>query len=75
MANEDIKDYLRRKRIFQYEVADRIGISEGYLSTLLRKPLSEKNKERVFKAIGEIVEEEKKIYRRKKCNKRGSYYD
>ena len=36
MANEDIKNLIKKKRLFQYEVADAMGISEGYLTTILR---------------------------------------
>ena len=34
MANEDIKKLIKKHRLFRYEVADAMGISEGYLSTL-----------------------------------------
>ena len=47
MANEDIKKLIKKHRLFRYEVADAMGISEGYLSTLFRKPLSEEMRTRV----------------------------
>lgn len=58
MANEDIKDLIKKKRLFQYEVADAMGISEGYLATILRKPLSEDQKAKVLTAIEMIIEKE-----------------
>jgi len=58
MANEEIKNLIKKKRLFQYEVADAMGISEGYLATLLRKPLSDEQKEKVFAAITKLTEEE-----------------
>ena len=44
MANEDVKNLIKKRRLFQYEVAEVMGISEGYLATILRKPLSEEQK-------------------------------
>ena len=41
MANEEIKQLIKKHRLFRYEVADAMNVSEGYLSTLLRKPLTE----------------------------------
>lgn len=58
MANEDIKNLIKKKRLFQYEVADKMGISEGYLATILRKSLSTEQREKVIAAIYKLTEEE-----------------
>lgn len=58
MANEDIKQLIKKHRLFRYEVADAMGISEGYLSTLLRKPLTEEMRTRVLEAINKLTEKE-----------------
>lgn len=58
MANEDIKKLIKKKRLFQYEVADAMGISEGYLATILRKPLSEVKKREVLDAIEKAINKE-----------------
>ena len=58
MANEDIKNFIKKKRLFQYEVADAMGISEGYLTTILRKPLSDERRKKVLTAITKLTEEE-----------------
>ena len=58
MANEDIKNLIKKKRLFQYEVADAMGISEGYLTTILRKPLSDERRKNVLAAITKLTEEE-----------------
>lgn len=55
MANEQIKSLIKKNRLFHYEVADAMGISEGYLSTLLRKPLSEEIEDKVLKAIDKLI--------------------
>ena len=54
MANEDIKKLIKKHRLFRYEVADAMGISEGYLSTLFRKPLSEDMRTKVIEAINRL---------------------
>ena len=58
MANEDIKQLIKKHRLFRYEVADAMGISEGYLSTLLRKPLSEEMRTKAIEAIKGLTEQE-----------------
>ena len=55
MANQEIKNLIKTHRLFRYEVADAMGISEGYLSTLLRKPLTEKMEQRVCEAITKLT--------------------
>lgn len=55
MANEEIKNLIRQHRLFRYEVAEAMGISEGYLSTLLRKPLTEEMEAKVKDAINNII--------------------
>lgn len=55
MANEEIKSLIKKHRLFQYEVAEQMGISEGYLSTMLRKPLTKEMKEKVKDAVNKII--------------------
>lgn len=56
MANEEIKALIRRHRLFRYEVAEAAGMSEGYLSTLLRKPLTEATEAKIRAAITQLTE-------------------
>jgi len=55
MANEEIKNLIKKHRLFRYEVADEMRISEGYLSTLLRKPLTEDMERKVLEAINKLT--------------------
>lgn len=55
MANQEIKNLIKKHRLFRYEVAEAMGISEGYLSTLLRKPLTEEMEQKVKEAIIKLV--------------------
>ncbi len=56
MANAEVKALIKRHRLFRYEVAEAMGISEGYLSTLLRKPLTEATEAKVRAAITQLTE-------------------
>lgn len=62
MANQEIKNLIKKNRLFRYEVAEIMGISEGYLSTLLRKPLSEEMQQKVVEAINKLTEQEEKVH-------------
>lgn len=55
MVNQEIKNLIRKHRLFRYEVAETMGISEGYLSTLLRKPLTEEKEQKVREAINKLI--------------------
>lgn len=54
MANQEVKNLIKKHRLFRYEVAEAMGISEGYLSTLLRKPLTEEMEQKVLEAINKL---------------------
>ena len=58
MANQEVKNLIKKHRLFRYEVAEAMGISEGYLSTLLRKPLTEEMERKVLEAINQLTEKE-----------------
>ncbi len=62
MANEEIKNLIKKHRLFRYEIAEVMGVSEGYLSTILRKPLSDDHKKQIIEAIKKITESENKQY-------------
>lgn len=55
MANQEIKNLISKHRLKYYEVADVMGISPGYLSTLLRKELTDEMKIKVLEAINTII--------------------
>lgn len=59
MANEDIKNLIRKHRLHYYEIADAMGISPGYLSTLLRKPFAEDIEKKAVDAVNNIISKEK----------------
>lgn len=50
--NEKIKEKLRKNKLKQWELADRLGISETTLCVKLRRPISEK----LYTEINEIID-------------------
>lgn len=59
MENEDIRGQILFNRLRHWEVAEKVGISDGRLSVWLRTPLSDDRKKRVENAIQELIEEDK----------------
>lgn len=57
MNNSEIKMMMKRRRVLQYEVAEKLGISEGCFCRELRKELSGKRKAEVIAAIEAIAGE------------------
>lgn len=53
--NKEIKALIRQHRLFQYEVAEAMGVSEGYLSTLLRRPLTEQRAQSIKEAVEKLA--------------------
>lgn len=55
-ANREIRDLIFFNRLRQWEVAEKVGITDSRLSVWLRTEMSEDRKERVEKAIDELLE-------------------
>ena len=58
-ANLDIRHKIESNRILYWEVADRVGIAQSNLSVWLRTEMREDRKQRVEKAIDELLAEQK----------------
>ena len=54
--NQAIRDSLKKFNVYQYEVADAVGVSEFTLCKHLRKELSTDEEERLLQAIERIAE-------------------
>lgn len=57
MNNIDIRNAIKRARLFGWEVAQELGISESYFSRKLRKELPPEEKERILAAIDRLAKE------------------
>ena len=51
MNNIEIRNELKKRRMFNYELADLLGVSEFTLSRKLRKELPEEEKQRILAVI------------------------
>lgn len=56
MANIDVREAIKRARVYGWEVAAALGISESYFSRKLRKELSDEEKTKIFAAIEKLKE-------------------
>lgn len=57
MKNVEIKNKLKQAKIFQWQLADKLVISEMSLVRKLRYELSEEEKQKILTAIDELVTE------------------
>lgn len=58
MTNIEIRDLIKKNRLFCYEVAAKIGVSEFTFARWLRKELDEDKKARTLIAIKELTGKE-----------------
>lgn len=67
MNNLDIRKAIETSNFKYWQVANKLGMTDGNFSRMLRIELSKENKERVLTAINELKEE------RAEWNKKKSY--
>ena len=56
-ANMEIRKTAQRSGVLHCEIADKLGISESWFCKKLRKELSEEEKMKIIRIIGEIASE------------------
>ena len=59
MANSEVKDYAKKRRVYLWEVAVRLGVAETTLSRKLRVELPKKEKAEIMNTI-DIISVERK---------------
>ena len=52
--NDKIRDYMRANKVPQWQVADKLQMSEMSLTRLLRYPLSPEREQQIMAAIDEL---------------------
>ncbi|WP_286944789.1 hypothetical protein [Acetobacterium sp. UBA5834] len=57
MKNKEIKETLKKANIYQWQVAEAMGIGETALSRKMRKELPEKEKKQIIDVIEELKKE------------------
>lgn len=55
-ANQDLRELIYTERLKNWQVADKIGISDSRFSVWLRTPLSEERRLKVITAINDLKE-------------------
>ncbi len=53
--NRAVRDFLKAKRVFQWEVAERLGIHESSLIRWMRTELPEDKKKKIMEAASAIA--------------------
>ena len=53
-ANQEIRNLIATNRLRNWEVADKVGISDSRFSVWLRVEMTDERKERVLKAIKQL---------------------
>jgi len=59
LANKDIRTAIKNTGLHQWQVADRLSISENTMSRKLRKELPEEEKKRIYDAIRDEAAEQR----------------
>lgn len=57
MTNKELKAFIKKNKVHQYEVAEHLGITESRLSVLFRKPLDAEVQAAFLDAAEAIVKE------------------
>lgn len=58
MPNSEIRTIIKKNRLFHYEIANALGISESAFSKWLRSEMDSEKKEKVVRAIDSIKGED-----------------
>ena len=57
MYNKDVRNYAKSKKVYLYQIAELLNVSESTFIKKLRKELEKKKKKSLFKIIDMIVKE------------------
>lgn len=60
MKNLDVRKAIEKNNIKYWQIADKLGITDGNFSRLLRKELEKSDKEVIFNIIKELKEDKDK---------------
>ena len=58
MNNKDIRQKIKKSKLFQWQVAEHIGISESSFSRRLRHELPESEKQNIYDIVQKLKEKE-----------------
>lgn len=55
MTNKDVREEAKRAGVFLWQIAERLGMTDGNFSRKLRKELPEEEKRHIFAIIAELA--------------------
>ena len=55
MTNKELKSYMKKNKVRQYEVAEYMGLSESKLSTLFRKQIDQETQTAILVMTGCVM--------------------
>lgn len=58
MRNKDIRELIKKKRVFHYEVAEALGVTVTTFSKWLQRELPEEKKNLIRSAVEKILKED-----------------
>ncbi len=58
MRNKDIRELIKKKRVFYYEVAEALGVTATTFSKWLQRELPEERKNLIRSAVEKILKED-----------------
>lgn len=58
MNNKDVREEIKKSKLFQWQVAEAIGINESAFSRKLRYELPKEEKQEIFSVIQKLKERE-----------------
>lgn len=61
MNNLEVRVAIKNARLFNYEVAAELGISETYFSRKLRKELPDEEREKILTIIDKLAQEKREV--------------
>lgn len=57
MNNEELKAYAKKHKVFQYQIAEHLGLAESKLSTMYRKQISAEMQNAIIEAVNALSKE------------------
>lgn len=58
MNNKEIKDSIKKAKLYQWQIAEVLGIGESTLCRKMRKQLPEEEKAKIYDAITQLTNKE-----------------
>lgn len=61
MTNKEIREAAKANRVYSYEVADALGVSEATMTRKMRRELPQDEKRRILEAIDRLAQQKQEV--------------